>query len=97
MRDKDLLIYGAIGLVIGGGIIWLVDKRKVKKNMQYLISKGISEDTLRKNLASSSEFKHFMDARVKAYKKGDKTFVVNNSRYGSGKKIYLTSNPSKEV
>jgi len=79
MRDKDLLTYSLIGLILGIGTMWFVEKRKIKKNMQYLIKKGISEETLQQNLASSPEFKHFINARVKAYKKGDKPIV--NDRY----------------
>ena len=97
-KNKYLLYYTIAGLIVGGALFWLLDKKKTQNNMKYLVAKGISEDTLNKYLAADPKaFKEFMDARVKAYKAGQMVFSVYHPKYNDGKTMYLTSNPSKKT
>ena len=95
MNNKELLTYSIIGLVVGLGGFYLYEKLKVESAIKLISSKGVDEERMRKNLATSPHFKHFLLARAKAYRNDDKTFSVNHPEYEGS--TYLTSNPSKKT
>ena len=95
MTNQDLLKYSIIGLVVGLGGFYIYEKLQVNRAIKLIASKGISESLMRKNLETSPHFKHFLLARAKAYRNGDKTFSVNHPRYVGN--TYLTSDPSKKT